>query len=331
MEHAWPACARLRARPAARDGDAGGGSAIGGRRPWRGGVRHITDLRGQPIAAARNGLDVGCAIRPIAQRLAQRVDVLRQIAFLDEGVRPQRFHQLGLRHDAVLLRASSTSRSNVFGGIVIGSPPRSSRLSATSSDTGRIRRPGLRSLRRDPALRERRTQFRSGRVARLRVFLQAARDHLDQIGGSPFEERGRARHHRHQRIDLGIAAERGAAAEHLVEHRAEREDVRARASTGMALRLFGSHVGRRPEHGAVTRQRRQCRAPRMAAASTRFARPKSSTLMASRPDDRVTMMLRGLQIAVHDAGGVRRRQRVGDLHGVFERAERARSGRPAIT
>ena len=66
-------------------------------------ARQITDLRGQPIATPRHSFNIGLAVRPIAQRLAQRVDVLREITFFDKGVRPQRLHQLSLRHDPMLI------------------------------------------------------------------------------------------------------------------------------------------------------------------------------------------------------------------------------------
>ena len=54
---------------------------------------------GKAITAARHGLDVRVAVRLVAERLAQRVHVLGEIGLLDEGVWPERLHQLGLGDD----------------------------------------------------------------------------------------------------------------------------------------------------------------------------------------------------------------------------------------
>ena len=55
-----------------------------------------------------------------------------------------------------------------------------------------------------------------------------------------------------ERVGDRLAAERGAAGEHLVEHAAERPDVGALVD-GLAARLLGTHVGGRAEDHALAR------------------------------------------------------------------------------
>ena len=43
----------------------------------------------------------GCPFALVAERLAQRIDMLGEIGFFDEGVRPERFHQLRLGHQTI--------------------------------------------------------------------------------------------------------------------------------------------------------------------------------------------------------------------------------------
>src|SRR2546423_15720652 len=50
------------------------------------------------VAAARYQLYVGFPVRPIAERLSQRVHLLREIRVLDERVRPEGFHKLAFGH-----------------------------------------------------------------------------------------------------------------------------------------------------------------------------------------------------------------------------------------
>ena len=47
-----------------------------------------TDRNSESIAAARQGDDVTLSFKSVAQRLTQLEDVLAQVGFLDEGVRP---------------------------------------------------------------------------------------------------------------------------------------------------------------------------------------------------------------------------------------------------
>src|ERR1035441_4606025 len=51
-------------------------------------------LRGEPVSAPRDGLDV--LARFVVERLAQQRDVARQADILDGGVRPDQLHKLGL-------------------------------------------------------------------------------------------------------------------------------------------------------------------------------------------------------------------------------------------
>jgi hypothetical protein len=53
------------------------------------------------IAAARHRIDERLPGPLIAERLAQRIDMLCEIGFFDEGVRPERFHQLRLGHHTI--------------------------------------------------------------------------------------------------------------------------------------------------------------------------------------------------------------------------------------
>ena len=102
------------------------------------------------------------------------------------------------------------------------------------------------------------------------------------------------------------------AGEHLVEHAAEREDVGA-VSDRLAAHLLRRHVADRAEHvpgvgGAAVGGRVGCCAG--AAAPVSCARPKSRIF--TRPSLRDEDVL-GLEVAVHDALVVRRRETARDL------------------
>ena len=116
-----------------------------------------------------------------------------------------------------------------------------------------------------------------------------------------------------------VPLERPPPGHHLVQHRAEAEDVRAGIHL-LPLGLLRRHVGHRPDDRALFgRGLRRCasgrRSPR-GAASVSFARPKSSTL--TRPSS-VTMTLAGFRSRWTMPGRVRRGQRIRDLDGVLQR------------
>ena len=49
---------------------------------------------GKAVSSPGHGHDVAMVLRGFAQRLAQHKDVPAEIGLLDEGVRPNRFHQV---------------------------------------------------------------------------------------------------------------------------------------------------------------------------------------------------------------------------------------------
>ena len=65
----------------------------------------------------------------------------------------------------------------------------------------------------------------------------------------------RALDHGRDHVRSCVAIERAAACEHLVEHAPEGPDIRPLIDSH-AARLFGAHVGRRPDHRAVIGERR---------------------------------------------------------------------------
>ena len=89
--------------------------------------------------------------------------------------------------------------------------------------------------------------------------------------------------HVHEHVRVRLAVEQPLAREHLVQHDAERPDVRTLVD-GSALGLLGTHVRRRPHHeaglGVLAAELRQRTAagPVPCAASNALASPKSSTL-----------------------------------------------------
>ena len=112
--------------------------------------------------------------------------------------------------------------------------------------------------------------------------------------------------------------ERPLAGRHLVEHGAEAEDVGARVELP-SLRLLGRHVRGRADHDAALRsaaRRRSSPSDDGSAGSSSLASPKSRIL--TRPSSR-DHDVRGLQVAMEDAGAVRRGQGVGDLDGIAQR------------
>ena len=116
-----------------------------------------------------------------------------------------------------------------------------------------------------------------------------------------------------------------AARQHLVEHAAERPDVRPLVDR-LPARLLRAHVGRRPENHPVTRaadagSRRLCQIRAGGIAARRLRQAEVEDL-----DDAVgrDLDVGRFQIAVNDALLVRRFQRLGDLP--RDRQRLARSG-----
>ena len=189
------------------------------------------------------------------------------------------------------------------------------------------RRAARRGRRRPGAAQavERVAQLHRGGEAAARVLVEAARD-----DGVELRRQRRAQ----RRGGLGVVAQdggddlrRGAAAErplaggHLVEHHAEREDVGAHVGR-LPLDLLRRHVGDRAEQrpGADDRQRL-----RRALVDRRLRRAHGGDAEVDhlRPavvgDDDVAR----LEVAVDDAVGVGRAERVGERHGeVEQRADR---------
>ena len=130
---------------------------------------------------------------------------------------------------------------------------------------------------------------------------------------------------RGHRLDRGVAPERPPAGEHLVEHGAEREDVRA-VVDGLPAHLLRRHVPDRPQHACPARSRRDAVGARRRRGSGRpgrcFARPKSRIL--TRPS-REEEVLR-LEVAVDDPLVVRGREPAGDLRARISTALRGGSG-----
>ena len=160
-------------------------------------------------------------------------------------------------------------------------------------------------------------------------FSGAFRKHRETIRPSSAGSAGHLRgersrlggENRCQRRDGRLALERAPASEHLVQQRAEREDVRA-VIHRLAFRLLGRHVGHGAEDGAL--------------GGLRDSRPASSRVAVEALERRRHQLREAeiehfddarvgdhhvarLEIAVDDAGRVGGGQRIGDLDGVGNR------------
>ena len=126
---------------------------------------------------------------------------------------------------------------------------------------------------------------------------------------------------RRERVRRALPLERSSASQHLIEDDAEGEDVRPRVDPG-APRLFRRHVGDRAEDLALARQVHSAlrRSAREVGTGARGLEPGQAEIQhldapLARHHD-----VAGLQVAMHDAARVRRRQRVGERHGDLEEA-----------
>ncbi len=129
---------------------------------------------------------------------------------------------------------------------------------------------------------------------------------LGAVGGAALDRLGlRLRDLEHQRGEPGTG-EGGFARHHLVEHDAEREEIRA-VIDGKPERLFGAHIAGRADHLA------DLRAHQLAGIGVADPRDAEIEQLGGQPvvgeQD-----VRGLDVAVHDAARMRIGERVGHLH-----------------
>ena len=166
------------------------------------------------------------------------------------------------------------------------------------------------------------------REALVRLLLHRVRDRVGHGRGHGGRERGERRRLLVDDLEHDLwnrrALERGLAGQHLVDDRAEREHVGALVDGGVLTgRLLGRHVLRRAEQRALLRLH-----------GLRAADLGDAEIEDLRDLDRVAVVLGGdqedvlrLEIAVHDAGPVGRRERRADLANDRERVlELQRSG-----
>ena len=153
-------------------------------------------------------------------------------------------------------------------------------------------------------------------LAALGVLLEAALEQQPQPRRRPARQQRPVRlalQHGGLHVRHGRARERGAAGEHLVEHAAERPQVGAAVDAPPAS-LLGAHVAGRAQHSAGDRhapaQRGRLGRVRLARGLEHGREPEVEHAHAAVGRD---LDVRGLQVAVHDALVVRRRERARDL------------------
>ena len=129
----------------------------------------------------------------------------------------------------------------------------------------------------------------------------------------------------------GVAAERAAACGNFVQDDAERKQIRALIER-FPSHLLGRHIGRRADRGSRVGQRRHRRRRRgLVVDELGDAEVEHLHVAARRNDD-----VGGFQVAMDDAPGVRRLERVGELESPFDQLIRrhlladARVERPAL-
>ena len=160
------------------------------------------------------------------------------------------------------------------------------------------------------------------RVARGRVLDETTRDdpfELERDLGSHATQRRRDTvDHREQLRHGRLAHERSPAGEHLVEHRAGGEDVRAGVGR-LAGRLLGGHVGGRADHSARHREAVGHRRRRGVDVDPGQVASEAEVEELELPRRRHHQIAR-LDVTVDDAGAVRGAERVGHLDREIERA-----------
>ena len=142
---------------------------------------------------------------------------------------------------------------------------------------------------------------------------ELGRDLTDETAG----RLGFLREDRRHRRRPGLPHESPPARHHLVQDRAEREDVGPRIDP-LALGLLRRHVGRRPDdHARLGAQGRCHRGPGVAAGRRlhQLRQAKVEHLHQALPGDHDVGRL---EIAVDDARGMRGAECLADLHGVFQ-------------
>ena len=116
-------------------------------------------------------------------------------------------------------------------------------------------------------------------------------------------------------LDRGVAAERPRSREHLVQHGAEREDVRPEVRR-LAAHLLGRHVSGRSEHRAGNRGHRRHGVRQCADGFGQLRQAEVEDLHPPVGGDEDVL---GLEIAMHDAALVRGGHAAGRLRGDIER------------